>query len=384
MPKPKKKAIEVLLPPAVGYSFHILIYFILYNAISFRYLGRLLVMVLINIINFPFRTYERLVINPRFKKQVISTDPIFIIGHWRSGTTHLHNLLTHDRQMGYLTTYQGVFPDTMFNIIGKFIFKNFTRFLIPRTRKGDNVTLKTDNPQEEEFALGDKTRLSYYYFWMFPRNTLKYYDEALRTRNVAEKKLNRWKEEYRLLVKKSLKNTGRPIFLSKNPPSTSRIKTLLEIFPGARFIHIHRNPVEVFLSTNHFFNIMMPHLQLQTISEKQREAIILEVYSKMMHHYLEDKESIPHGNLVEISFDDLEQDPLGILEHVYGKLNLPGFKEALPAFKSYVQAMKSYKKNRHVISRDRLNKVLASWGFAMKNWKYEVPETIDILDNENE
>lgn len=381
MPNPKKKAVEILLPPAVGYSFHILLNFLKKNRVSPRYYGRLLAMSVINIINFPFRTYERLLINPRIDRSKITEPPIFIIGHWRSGTTHLHNLLTQDKQMGYLTTYQGVFPDTMFNYLGKFIFKNFTKVLIPRTRKGDNVTLKTDNPQEEEFALGDKTRLSYYYFWMFPENTLDYYEEALRTKDVPEKKLSKWKHEYRLLVKKALKNTGRPIFLSKNPPSTARIKTLLDTFPEARFIHIHRNPVEVYLSTNHFFNIMMPHLQLQTTSDPQREELILEVYQKMMHHYLEDKALIPADRLVEIAFDKLETDPLGVLDYVYHELNLPGFEEAKPAFKSYVQSMKSYRKNRHSISQEKLDKVLSQWGFAMNHWNYEVPDSIDITES---
>ncbi|MEZ5084214.1 MAG: hypothetical protein R2750_12330 [Bacteroidales bacterium] len=40
------------------------------------------------------------------------------------GTTHLHNLLSRDKQMGYCTTYQGVFPDTIFNKIGLFLLKD--------------------------------------------------------------------------------------------------------------------------------------------------------------------------------------------------------------------------------------------------------------------
>lgn len=376
MSEPKKKAIEVLLPPAVGYSFHILIQFCLRNKVSLRYYPRFVISGIINIINFPFRTYERLFINPRFKRSEIKKEPVFIIGHWRSGTTHLHNILTRDTQMGYLTTYQGVFPDTLFNIIGKFIFKNFTRILIPATRKGDNVSLKTDNPQEEEFALGDKVALSYYYFWMFPHKTLEYYDTALRTKGVSARKLQKWQNEYKTIIKKSLRNTKRDIFLSKNPPNTARIKVLLEMFPNAKFIHIHRNPVEVFLSTKHFFNVMMPHLQLQTISEQQREEFILEVYQRMMTHYFEDKSSIPEENLVEISFDDLEQNPMEVLEQVYGSLSLPGFDQAKPEFTSYIQQMKSYKKNKHTIEKEKLDKILDKWGFTMTKWNYKVPDNI--------
>lgn len=40
-------------------------------------------------------------------------DPVFIIGHWRSGTTFIHNVLSKDPQFGYCSTYQTVFPHLM-------------------------------------------------------------------------------------------------------------------------------------------------------------------------------------------------------------------------------------------------------------------------------
>ena len=369
------------MPPAVGYSFKILLYFLFKNKISFRYFPRLIVIGIINLINFPFRTYERLFINPRFKKVNIELEPVFIIGHWRSGTTHLHNLLSRDKQMGYVTTFQGVFPDTLFNKIGLYIFKEFTRILIPTTRKGDNVTLNTDYPQEEEFALGDKDPLCYYYFWMFPHSTLRYYDKFLRFQGISQKLAAKWKEDYKLLIKKALKSTNRQRFLSKNPPNSARIKVLLEMFPNAKFIFIHRNPVEVYLSTTNFFNKMMPYLQLQTIKPEQREEIILEIYHKMMNDYLTDKQLIPKGNLLEVSFDELEKKPMDVVNSIYTKLNIPGFDGAKSSFNEYINSMKDYEKNKHFIERKILDKVLDKWGFSMKEWNYGLPENIEIVES---
>jgi hypothetical protein len=381
MPKSKKKTFEVLLPPAVGYSFSILVRFFFTNRIHFRYYHRLFILGIINLINLPFRSYERLIINPRIRKRAGGEAPVFIVGHWRSGTTHLHNILTRDRDMGYLTTFQGVFPDTLFNKLGKFIFINFTQLLIPRTRKGDNVTLSTENPQEEEFALGDKTPLCYYYFWMFPKKTLHYYREALRYEGVKDKVIRHWEEDYKLLLKKSLKNTGGKRFLSKNPPNTARIRMLLKFFPDARFIHIHRNPVEVFLSTTHFFNVMMPYLQLQKATDEDREELVLTVYQKMMNDYLADRALIPEGNLVEVAFEDLEKNPMEEVERIYKQLGIPGFNEARQAFEGYLRKMSSYRKNRHSISRKKLDRVIKEWKFTMDLWDYDIPENIDIIDD---
>jgi hypothetical protein len=378
MPESNKKSRGVLLPPAVGYSMKIVCHLCRTNNIPLKYYPKLLIIIAINLINMPFRTYERRFINPRFKNLPIKKEPVFILGHWRSGTTHLHNLLSQDPQMGYTTTYQSVFPDTMFNKSGRFIFENFTRLLIPRTRKGDNVKLDPSNPQEEEFSLGDKTPISFYYFWMFPQNIINYYNSFIRFIGIPKNEMDSWKANYKLLIKKALKNTGRERFLSKNPSNTARIKVLLEMFPNAKFIHIYRNPVEVFLSTSNFYKTMMPHLKLQNISQEEVDRHILDIYKMLMNDYFEQKELIPIDNLVEIAFEDLEQKPEKILNAIYGKLNLPGFENAKPNFEAYLQKMKDYQKNTHKISKDKLERILGEWDFTMKKFGYSIPGNIEV------
>src|SRR4029079_1152655 len=38
--------------------------------------------------------------------------PLFVLGHWRSGTTHLHNLLTVDERFAFPNNYQVFYPHT--------------------------------------------------------------------------------------------------------------------------------------------------------------------------------------------------------------------------------------------------------------------------------
>ena len=381
MGKGQKKGF--LLPPAVGYSLRVLFYLFSRHLISFRFLIRVVLTLLINLINWPFRTYEKLFINKKYNRSKIENDPIFIIGHWRSGTTHLHNILCQDPQMAYTTTFQSVFPDTLFNKAGRFIFEGFARILIPGTRKGDNVRLGTTLPQEEEFALGDKTPISFYYFWMFPRSLRKFYEQFIRFNNIDSSMIDAWKRDYKLLINKALKNTGRNRFLSKNPPNTARIKVLLDMFPNARFIHIHRNPVEVYLSTRNFFDKMLPHLQLQSIEPSDMETHIFELYKDLMKDYLAQKELIPKGHLVEVPFESLEKDPDGCIRNLYEGLNLSGFDQSEPYIKHYLNKMKSYQKNKHHITADLMEKIRTEWGFAMKEWGYDIPEHIEIEPNES-
>jgi len=379
MEKNQKKGF--LLPPAVGYSFRVLGYLFGRHSVSFKFLIRSLLTLLINIINWPFRSYEKLFINKKYSRKEIEKDPVFIIGHWRSGTTHLHNILCQDPQMAYTTTFQSVFPDTLFNKAGRFLFEGFARILIPGTRKGDNVTLGMELPQEEEFALGDKTPVCFYYFWMFPRSLKKFYERFIRFRNIDTSMIDSWKDDYKLLINKALKNTKRKRFLSKNPPNTARIKVLLEMFPNARFIHIHRNPVEVYLSTRNFFDKMLPHLQLQTIDAGVLDAHVFQLYKDLMRDYLDQRALIPSDHLVELSFDSLEHDPKTCLQNLYQDLDLSGYVASEPYFEAYLNKMKSYKKNKHHITQELLEKIQNEWGFAMKEWAYKIPKHIEIESN---
>ncbi|WP_081773869.1 sulfotransferase [Ahrensia sp. 13_GOM-1096m] len=60
-----------------------------------------------------------------------------------------------------------------------------------------------------------------------------------------------WKGRHTIFAKLSL--YAKRALLLKSPPHTARIKTILEILPNARLVHIHRTPYRVFLSQRHFF-----------------------------------------------------------------------------------------------------------------------------------
>jgi len=155
------------------------------------------------------------------------------------------------------------------------------------------------------------------------------------------------------------------------------------MFPTARFIYIHRNPVEVYLSTRNFFFKMLPHLQLQSIDSRELEDIIFELYKDIVHDYLHQKDLIPEAHLVELSFDDLEKDPGSVIKNLYKDLNLSGYQESKAYFETYLESMKSYKKNKHQITSELLEKIRFEWGFAMKQWAYDIPEHIEITYDKN-
>jgi len=347
------------------------------NTIEPQYYPRAVVSLLFSAFAEPFRWWEHLRYDGKINSLKITSAPVFILGHWRSGTTHLHNLMCKDPQMGYVTTYQGVFPELLLG--SSWLFKTFMKLMMPKKRASDNVELSADYPQEEEFAMGNMNPFGYYNFWYFPKNTRNQYAQSIEFSGNGAM-LARWKADYVRLAKKALINTNGSRFISKNPPHTGRVRQLLELFPNAKFIHIYRNPLVVFISTKKLIESTMPTLQFQEISAGEIEENILWVYERIMRAYLHDRALIPKENLVELRFEDFEKNALPELEHIYRQMNLPGFAEAKPLFRQYIESQKSYEKNKYSLPRATVEKIMQRWKFAMEEWSYSLPENLEIKD----
>ena len=52
------------------------------------------------------------------------------------------------------------------------------------------------------------------------------------------------------------------------------------------------------------------------------------IRDRLYHKYEADKACIPEGNLIEVKFEDFEADAMGMTEHIYKALSIPGFAEA--------------------------------------------------------
>jgi hypothetical protein len=250
------------------------------------------------------------------KPEIIS--PVFIIGHWRSGTTYLHNLLCGDHQFGYCTTYQTVFPHLM--LYGSGLFKRLARLCMPASRPADHLALSVNQPQEEEFALSNMTHAAFYHFWIFPRRFDYYRDRYLFFDTATDAEVAEFRNALRTLIHICLHCQGKSRFLSKNPPHIARIPLLLSMFPDAKFIYIHRREQDVIRSTKNFFRQTLSALTLQNFSENELDCQIVNTYHALIDRYKKDRSLIDKSNLCEISFEDLIADKDSTLDYIYSRL----------------------------------------------------------------
>jgi hypothetical protein len=297
----------------------------------------------------------------------VRPDPVFILGHWRSGTTHLHNLLSLDDRLA--------FPST-FAVVNPFSFLTTQRWLprlmaplLPETRPMDNMSMSFEGPQEDELALSLICGLSLYLSLSFPRQASRY-DRYLTFEGVSADEIERWKQAFLWFAAKLSVGHDRPIVF-KSPGHTARVKLLLELFPQARFVHIHRNPYEVFQSSRHYFHTAAWHANLQALDAGGFDEAILSRYVAVHEAYLSQRSLIPPGRLHELGFAALESDPIGELRRMYGALDLGEFAVVEGKVRAYLESLAGYRRNEHRPLAEEDRRIVAQrWGRFFEAFGY--------------
>ena len=293
--------------------------------------------------------------------------PLFILGHYRSGTTHLHNLLGLDERFAYPNAYQTVYPHTF--LTTERAVTPVAGLLVTRTRPQDNMAVGLDLASEDEFALCITTGLSPYLGWVFPRGH-DFYDRYLTFDGVATEEVTRWNEALRWFLKKLTLKYRRPLVL-KSPPHTARVRLLLEMFPEAKFVHIRREPYTVFQSSRHTWKTGTPSWCFQRPDLPDADDRIIAAYRAMYDAYFDQRRLIPAGHLHELAYEDLERDPIGQLEAVYNGLGLPGFECVRPRVESYLASIAGYRKTDHAaLSEPLRSRIAREWGRCFEEWGY--------------
>ncbi len=302
---------------------------------------------------------ENRAVGEKISRTELPAPPVFVLGHWRSGTTFLHNLLACDPGLGYPRAYQALFPGSFLSPAVKRVVPHLERASRLKTRPMDNVKFGLRVPWEDEFIMAGLTGISPYMRALFPRTlgsdiNFRYPDLE------SEEECRIWKETFIRLMQRLTIIEKRRIVL-KSPTHTARVKILLDLFPEAKFIHIIRNPFDVFSSNLMLWREALSLSFLERVTATEILEIILSTYNEVAERYWTQKDAIPAGNLVELRFEDLEKDPLGELRRTYRTLGLAGFDRSAPIVSTYLGTLTNYQKNRYNLPSSVKKMVYERW-----------------------
>jgi len=323
---------------------------------------------LATLVNSALRPLQELLMRRYVDRVQIKDAPIFVIGHWRSGTTLLHELLVLDQRYTYPTTYECLAPNH-FLISTRFLTK--LNFLMPGKRPMDNMTAGWNRPQEDEFALCNMGLPSPYLTMAFP-NSPPQHTEYLTLEGIDADELDRWKAALEWFLKRVTFRDPKRIIL-KSPPHTGRIKTLLELFPDARFVHIVRDPYALFPSTVRLWKTLYKFQALQEPTHAGLDEYVFSCFEKMYEKFDRDRALVDPSRFFEVRYEDLVRDPIEQMRLLYEHLDLGEFETALPKLRAYFKDREGYRTSTPHISDELRRQIDDRWGKTMRSYGYCQP-----------
>jgi hypothetical protein len=289
--------------------------------------------------------------------------PVFIIGHWRSGTSLLHELLSLDPEHAGPTTYQCLFPHHF--LLTESYLPKLLRFVMPAHRPMDNMPMSWEGPLEDEYAMCNLGQPSPYLAIAFPNERPRDLDVANAPRETAD----RWQRSFVRFLKQVTVRSAKRIIL-KSPPHTLRIRLLLELFPDARFVHIVRDPFVVFPSTVNLWTRLYRLQGLQTPTYDGLEEYVLENYTHFFGKLQESRALVPPSRFHELRYEDLVRDPVCELRTLYQQLDLGDLQRMMPRLEQYLNDTRDYKTNRYNLTAEQQQRIAQCWGPVIRQYGY--------------
>ena len=325
----------------------------------------------------PFALAEKLIYQKRIAAAVPARDPVYILGHWRSGTTYLQNMLAQDTQFAWADPVNTVLMPCSL-LLGGALKKAVARGL-EGGRPMDNVQYSLQSPMEETFALLTVSTHSVIDMLAFPAAWERYLSEAF-LEDLPPEARQEWRRAYTYVIQKLTYAHGGRQLLLKSPDNTAHVAELHALYPEARFINIHRDPYETIRSTIHMFRSQMERQQLGPAPENLDEIIedaVVEIFRRMYRSLFDSERLLPENRRADIAYTEFCARPTESLRAIYEQLELPGFEAARPAFEAYAAGQKNYVKNHFTLSPGLCRKINGSLGFYFERYGYEMREAAE-------
>jgi hypothetical protein len=333
------------------------------------------------IINSVLNFIQRLIFGKRIAATNIDRRPVFIIGHWRTGTTYLHELLSLDERFITPTTRECFAPGHF--LVSGWLLQVLGLFL-PSTRPMDNVLVGWERPQEDEFALVNSGVGSPYDTIAFP-NRRPARHEYFSLRGLSDTQVEAWKAGLLKFLRQVTfyrhrdhkKDNAALRFVLKSPPHTARIGLLRQLFPDAQFIHIVRNPFDVFSSTVRFWHVMYDNHGFQKPRCGKRshggpmiEDYVFDTMNLLYDEFLAQVAEIPAGHFCEVRYEDLNRAPISEMRRIYCELELGSFEPMRQKLETYLVKSGAYQRNEYGTSEEHKANVRQRWAWYLRRYKY--------------
>lgn len=283
---------------------------------------------------------------------------VVIVGYYRSGTTHLHNLMSCDERFVTPKWYQCLAGQ------GFWLGWSLIRFmLVPflgNTRPQDSVGFGPSWPGEDDFALCTWGRCSSIPGrFVFP-SRWKDWKRWHGLEELSEQELSRWRKLTSMFVWKITRKRRdqKKIVLLKTPSHTARVAELDRLFDGrVKFVHLVRDPHAVIDSNVRLAHSLSANLlenapDVQTVRDR-----IVEEYAYTETKCCNELEQISEDRKVRIRYQDLRADAAGTLNRVYSSIGMELDSSASDSITAYLQGVGAYASAKESIDLGQVSEI---------------------------
>ena len=275
-----------------------------------------------------------------------TANPVFVTGLPRSGTTFLFNLLALDNS--HRSPRYWEIMSLMPLVKNKFDIKRrewkinaelkFARTIIPKLRNMHHI--RANSPEECELLATINVR-SFVYMCM--ANVPEYVEYL---KDCSFDSVFKWHKRFFQV----LEINGRPKrWLLKDPSHIGHIPEILTTYPNAKFINIHRDPMESVAS----FCSLAKNIRSafsKNVNPEQIGEVILDFWQHSLQKGIQAKENLSSDQIIDISYSNFIDDPLNILKDIYQNFEFDMDIETENKIKNYLINQSKLKKEKHSYS----------------------------------
>jgi len=257
--------------------------------------------------------------------------PIVICGLPRTGTTHLHNLMSADpalRSLPYWESLEPVLADA--ELGGSDPRRERTEQALwlvntamPYFKRMHEMSVDHVHEEIQLLAIDFSTML---FETIAPMPTWRDFYLSHDQRSTYR--------YLRRILKVLLWERGGTRWVLKSPQHLEQFPALSETFPDATFVVTHRDPVSVTASMATML-AYSARLWRRKVDARGVAAYWADRLQRMLHACVEGRDELPAGHSVDVRFDDFMADDLAMVERIYDLAGQSMTEAALSAMKTF-------------------------------------------------
>ena len=285
----------------------------------------------------PLAWLQTLLFQQRLRRSKLPPDPVVVIGHWRSGTTFLHQLLASDPAWATARNSLTVAPQVA--LLLKPLLRLFMRAWMTAVRPIDAVPWSENDPQEDEVGIARLTMDTHMAAMAFPQLYPFHFRRTVMRCTAAYER--QWLRFTRLTWLHD--GAGSSRLLIKNSAHMARVAMVLRHFPKARFVLLRREAEDSIRSLVQVKQRLAELVGLQPAPDLCTQVDQLPAARWQLINAFELSWPLtPADQLLEVDCNDPVAMPLETVQRIFDHLHLGGSYEARGPIQKLISQARSY------------------------------------------